>query len=524
MILPSFLMSLVLCSPIAGSFVQLPLPGEPTVQGEIIRLYLPQKELILAEFSGKEWAFTLPDDVKVMLDKKPAKLIDLKEFIYVTIRYEKVASGLIAREITGMGRVMFSKRFQKQPEDHDNISATMKVFYATNRERNHYTAPWSTYLGQFSWALSVLLITLALMAIARFRKHAMLNWLTAICLMATAVLIYRAVSLTMVATGGTLPLDELYGNSRAKGIDYGACNVSIPREHKLGKVESPSILRLEFRFDPAKHVMLQNIDHLPQESFISELQTVMARSVRKEALIFIHGYNVSFTDAARRTAQLAYDLEFDGPALFFSWPSQGGLLQYTIDESNVEWSSSDVADFLHLIASRTGVRSMHVVAHSMGNRALMGAFQELARKQDHQPASYREVVFAAPDVDADVFQRRYFPAMQKLARHYTLYASSNDNALVASKAVHGYPRAGDSGDSLVVLSGLDTIDVSKVDTSLLGHSYYGDSKSIITDLHHLIDRGEPPQKRPWLTETERRSLKYWLFKLIQKPELEEPGF
>jgi esterase/lipase superfamily enzyme len=37
----------------------------------------------------------------------------------------------------------------------------------------------------------------------------------------------------------------------------------------------------------------------------------------------VHGYNVSFDDAALRTAQLAYDLTFDCPAAFFSWPSKG---------------------------------------------------------------------------------------------------------------------------------------------------------------------------------------------------------
>jgi len=38
----------------------------------------------------------------------------------------------------------------------------------------------------------------------------------------------------------------------------------------------------------------------------------------KEIFVFIHGYNTSFEDAARRTGQLAYDLKFPGLAFFFS--------------------------------------------------------------------------------------------------------------------------------------------------------------------------------------------------------------
>lgn len=491
-------------------------PQGKVARGEIIRLYPSTREIILADFSGKERVFVIDSDVKIVLDNKPAKLSDLKEFSFVTIQYDDATPLPIARQITGMGRVLFSKQMGKKNEDHENIAASMKVFYATNRERNQDRSSWGTYLIHFSWCLGSLLATMALMYIARLRNKPMLNWLTLILWMSTAVLTYRAVDLKINQTGGNLPLEKLYGNDRGKGIEYGSCTVSIPREHKLGKVESPSILRLEFQFDPGKHVMLQNIDHLLQESFLAEFNGVLSRSIRKEALVFIHGYNVSFSDAARRTAQLAYDLEFDGPALFFSWPSQAGLFEYTIDESNVEWSSQDVADFLHLIASKTGARCLHVVAHSMGNRALTAAFVELSRKQDHRPEKYREVILAAPDIDADTFQRRLFPSIQKLARHFTLYASSNDNALEASKKVHGYPRAGDSGDLLVLLPGLDTIDVSIVDTSLLGHSYYGDNKSIITDLHHLIDRGEPPQNRPWLSEAQRKSLKYWLFRVLPR--------
>jgi hypothetical protein len=42
----------------------------------------------------------------------------------------------------------------------------------------------------------------------------------------------------------------------------------------------------------------------------------------------------------------------------------------------------------------------------------------------------------------------------------------------------------------VVTAGLETIDASAVDKTLLGHSYFCDNRAIIQDLFNLIIRGE----------------------------------
>jgi len=74
----------------------------------------------------------------------------------------------------------------------------------------------------------------------------------------------------------------------------------------------------------------------------------------------------------------------------------------------------------------------------------------------------------------------------------TLYASSLDKALVASRKIHRYARAGDAGDDIVIVEGLDSIDASAVDTSLLGHSYFGDNRSVISDIYNLLrSPGQP---------------------------------
>jgi len=230
----------------------------------------------------------------------------------------------------------------------------------------------------------------------------------------------------------------------------------------------------------------------------------------RELMVFIHGYNVDFESAVRRTAQLAVDLPFRGVPVCYSWPSQGTLLGYKVDENNVAWTVSHLRDFLTDLASKSGARSINLVAHSMGNRALTAALSEinLIRGNDSPPL-FDRVVLAAPDIDADYFRRDLANRILGTAEQVTLYASSNDRALIASKQVHGYPRAGDAGANIVVVPGIETIDVSGIDLSLLGHSYYGDSRAILTDLFELMHQRLPASQRQMLMPQQAASLIYW---------------
>lgn len=57
------------------------------------------------------------------------------------------------------------------------------------------------------------------------------------------------------------------------------------------------------------------------------------------------------------------------------------------------------------------------------------------------------------------------------AERFTLYASSVDKAILASKVIHKHPRAGDADVELVIVDSVDTVDATAVDTSFMGHSY-----------------------------------------------------
>ncbi|MCO6459504.1 MAG: alpha/beta hydrolase [Pirellulaceae bacterium] len=340
------------------------------------------------------------------------------------------------------------------------------------------------------------------------RRRTVLVVVGAICLVAgTGLALARLAKLAdqqrSIAEHG-----RAYGNDRGV-LELGICHVSIPKSHRIGTLEAPTLLRLEVKEDVRKHVVLRRVQSYAEQEFYDLLRERVARSPHEDLFIFVHGYNVTFEDAARRTAQIAYDLKFPGAPIFFSWPSQGGLLKYTVDETNVTWTVPHLKQFLVEVSRRSGARAVNLVAHSMGNRALTSALRELKYELQAESALFNQVVLAAPDIDAEVFRRDIAPAIQSTARRITLYASSDDQALIASRRVHGYARAGDSGAGIVVIPGIETIDVSGIDTSLLGHEYYGNSHSILADLYEVIRRGQPAAERRWLLPLLREGLTYW---------------
>ncbi|WP_416739239.1 alpha/beta hydrolase [Pseudomonas sp. NFX71] len=297
-------------------------------------------------------------------------------------------------------------------------------------------------------------------------------------------------------------------------LSYGYCYVSIPPRHKVGVIESPSILRLEFSETPQKHVMILKTELQSYEAFTRDIAWLAEMSKSGNAFVFIHGFNVGFNDAAKRTAQMAYDLNFDGVPIFYSWPSRNSasLTAYEADERNIELSEGNIKEFLVDILSDSKFSNVFVVGHSMGTRGLAKAIGAIAVEKPEAIGKLKAVILAAPDIDADLFKQQIAPRLLKAERSVTLYASSNDRALLASQKLHGYPRAGDSGTGLVILKGVDTIDASNVDTSLLGHSYYGDVRSIIDDMHYLIQESLTVDKRAGLSPAGREPNNYWQFK------------
>ena len=304
---------------------------------------------------------------------------------------------------------------------------------------------------------------------------------------------------------------RIFGTDRAE-LRYGACRVSIPRDHRMGHLESPSLWKLQIHADPTKHVTLIDVEQVSRDQLLAEISRHVGESQSHSALLFVHGYNVTFEDAARRTAQIAYDLAIDSVPMFYSWPSQGTKIGYTIDEQMSEWSEPHFRAVLSDLLQLPQIEKLFLIAHSMGNRAvtkMVGAL--LAGRPDLQPR-LAEVILTAPDIDAEVFTRDIAPLMTRTNCAITLYASSEDKALMASKLVHKGRRAGDSTGGIVPIQGIETIDASRVDTGLVGHSYFAERVSVIADIFNLVGNGQRAARRFGLQPIDTPAGKYWAFK------------
>jgi esterase/lipase superfamily enzyme len=315
------------------------------------------------------------------------------------------------------------------------------------------------------------------------------------------------------------------GPSNYFGIDWnkteeplitGVVTVSIPPVHKEGHVERPG--KYFFVFDESedikKHFVLTKLRPIKGDDFYGELRGDFERLPEKDrsAFVYIHGYNVTFDEAAYDTAQIVYDLKFKGVPMMFSWPSQGEALAYDGDQETVEFSWPNLQAFLERVARESRTRRIHVMAHSMGNRLLTRALQELVRQPDIQPL-FENVIMASPDVNARVFTGLW-PRIKVAAKRFTLYASSDDNALVLSRKAKGgssFTRLGEGGPNIAVIPGLDTIDASGIDTSHLGHSYEVECKPVRDDLGMLIGEGSGPEKRNLFDHRNNEGLGYWSF-------------
>lgn len=293
-------------------------------------------------------------------------------------------------------------------------------------------------------------------------------------------------------------------------LHLGRAMVSIPPNHRPGRFETPKIWKLEFVESPDRHIMLHKIqrEDLPERWYLRMRQEAQ-QADRSEVFVFVHGYNVDFAEALKRTAQLSHDLGVHGPTVCYSWPSRGQVLAYSADEATVSWSAPHFERLLSDIHQRTQVRHVNVIAHSMGSRAALEALERMYLKSnqlqansgsssmvDHRPI--HQLILAAPDVDAVQFETRYLNPLRNLSRNVTIYFSRSDRALQLSAGIHAAPRLGLAANVLELLDGIEVIHIGSHDLFGLGHSYYGTDPVVIDDLSRLLSQDVSASERPLL--------------------------
>jgi esterase/lipase superfamily enzyme len=299
---------------------------------------------------------------------------------------------------------------------------------------------------------------------------------------------------------------------RHNKVTRGRVDVVVPAAHRFGEIGSPLWKRL-YRFDLRDdHLRVEQLEIQERENFFYDIRRKMTvvRESREtpHGLVFLHGYNVSFADAAIRAAQIGWDLKVPGATAFFSWPSRGFAQAYPVDEASIEASEAAVTDFLVDFATNCGAEKVHVIAHSMGNRGLLRALQRIAgNAATRGKIKFGQIFLAAPDVDRDLFLdlAALYP---EHAERATLYTSSADVAVHLSSRVHDAPRAGYFAP-YTVATGIDTIAVPNFDVDLLGHSYYAQAEALLYDIRDLMRHNEDPSTRQRIESAQDGGAKFW---------------
>lgn len=323
----------------------------------------------------------------------------------------------------------------------------------------------------------------------------------------------------------TDPKRIAYGSDRGRKLELGRALVTVPKSHEVPNIERPWAIKVPYldvkiyeqAEDPKKHFTMKEIQALTRDQFLAFVRERLATSSRYKdhAVIFVHGYNTAFDSAIYRTAQMAYDLKFDGAAFLYSWPSGGTFESYTYDRESAGQAQPFMRDFLDLVVKQTGAKSVSIIAHSMGNQPVLQILRDL---KFNKPAGVviSQIILAAPDVDRDNFEN-VAKEIKGMANGVTLYAASNDRALSVSRRFNGgVPRAGDvPAGGPIILSGIDTIDVTAagMEGLYLNHSSYAENNALLADIGLIIQTGErPPDRRfPILQKMTTDHGDYWKY-------------
>ena len=288
-------------------------------------------------------------------------------------------------------------------------------------------------------------------------------------------------------------------------VSYGRSDVLLPRQvrgkdPKMSPGRKPLGIVPGFgkRNEKQDLIARAETEQLSEEEFLDGVNSQLSRSRQQDLLLFVHGFNVSFDSAVIRTAQVALDMPFNGAVVSYCWPSQGGVFSYNDDEPINKASVAPFTQFLTTL--RAGVppeTRISIVVHSMGNRIVMESLSRMAGDSWDGAKPFANVALCAPDVGQTEFQK-WAPGVVAVSDRVSLYSSSGDAALIASKGLHRERRAGDAWEPLIV-EGVETIDCSRIDLTFMGHSYYGSNTDVLSDLFMLIKEVKPAAKRPHLS-------------------------
>ncbi|WP_448041150.1 alpha/beta hydrolase [Bradyrhizobium liaoningense] len=224
------------------------------------------------------------------------------------------------------------------------------------------------------------------------------------------------------------------------------------------------------------------------EPVSADASDLAAQAGGGDVLIYVHGFKQTFGTAVLDAAHLSDGIKFRGRTMVFSWPSRAGLFDYVYDRDSAMWSRDDFERVLSALVSAPGGGRVHIVAHSMGTMLTLESLRQLyGRYGDTVTSKIGAVVFAAPDIDMDVFSS----AIQRigpLAGKITVIAATNDRALALSGQIAGgMTRVGAAEKAAIARLGVRVVDASQEGWGIINHDLFLSNAEVQRVIRRSID-------------------------------------
>ena len=238
----------------------------------------------------------------------------------------------------------------------------------------------------------------------------------------------------IVVTNRARNADGFFGGGRSTETAYLAETVSVPRNREMGEI--PVSIR---HAKPGQHFMISDSRTIDGAAhFRADLRRELAAlpADQRDVLIFVHGYNNSYSDGVFRTAQLMHDFGLKGVALHFSWPSAAHPLGYSHDRDSLLFARDGLEAMLRDVA-KVGAKNVVLVGHSLGAMLVMETMRQMDIGERGLPDRIIDgVVLVSPDIDIDLFRTQAY-RIHALPEPFAIFTSQKDRALKLSNLVNG---------------------------------------------------------------------------------------
>ncbi|WP_457153909.1 alpha/beta hydrolase [Mesorhizobium sp. P5_C1] len=323
----------------------------------------------------------------------------------------------------------------------------------------------------------VVAFALAVTGCAGQKTHDLLNK-TTITVPASDIAATHEIFVATTRQRATKNPRQVYDGDRSLTTSFARVDVTVPKSHQLGAIER---VKGSANSNPAKDFTAKDVtfyEGAPQ--FAKAVGADIAMSGGR-ALVFVHGFNNGFDDGIYRLTQIAHDTKYPGTPVLFSWASSGKTTGYIYDKESANAARDDLEATLRMLA-KTRVKSIDIIAHSMGTWVTMEALRQLAITGDRDlGGKLGYVVLASPDIDVDVFKKQMI-RYGKPDKPFAILLSGDDRALKLSSLISGdKPRVGDYGNAADLASyGVVVVDLTKTKSGdRLNHAKFADNPILV---------------------------------------------